>query len=76
MNTEQWKQYYIGMVKRGIRPEKFPEMIARCGGAIEKTEVDKAGKELVRLETFEETKDRLTAEIKAISFMVGEQYAG
>ena len=56
MTSEQWKQYYTTMAQRPMRPEKRKEMVANCGGLLEK-------------ETQEQAEERLTVEIKKLKPM-------
>lgn len=74
MNTQEWKEYYVGMIRNGIRPHKVPEMIARCGGLQDVTEL-KEGKPVKRKESQDEAKERLANEIRDIPFKVGDRRA-
>lgn len=73
MNTGEWKSYYTGMIKGGIRPEKVPEMIARCGGVLVTKVLDeKTLRTVEKVESIEDAKVRLVSEIKVLPFKVGD----
>ena len=62
MNPEQWRMYYITMATRPMRPEKRKEMVANCGGLLEK-------------ETQEQAEERLIAEIKELNVLPNKELA-
>jgi len=67
MTTEQWKQYYTGMLSRPYtRPEKKPEIIERCGGIKVRMLPDNKSNMINRKETEDEAIERLKAEVISI----------
>ena len=56
MNPLEWRAYYTTIVQRTMRPEKRKEMVANCGGLLDK-------------ETQEQAEERLIAEIKELKPM-------
>ena len=67
MTTEQWKQYYEGILSRTfLRPEKKPEIIERCGGIKVRMLPDNKSNMINRKETEDEAIERLKAEVISI----------